>query len=840
MQCMPKASQLRSALQGTAWYKSKFAYNLRSTLHGKVFAVVMSIALVLALLMSDVWVIAGVNDNLVIDIVLTIVMVLFVIEFVLLSVTDAPYLLSFFWLMDIVGTVSMVFDLSYMYGQDATREQVADGDSASRFMLLRAARAARVGARAGRLSRVLRFLRFLPFLAGGNKQRESVGMASAISKNLSNLLATRVAALTILLVMVIPLFELGTFPQYDHSLQTWVDRLSVNLAAGRTQRMSRDLVLMAEYFDARFDELGPYRACTGQPSGGEFVCDQSEDAAVDWTPLIGAPNRENAGLVVHTDTIGVFFNMFKAQQLASGLAIVNTFFIIFIMVFSGLALSSVVTELAVRPLESMLKTVREIATTVFKFSVDVQDEDAIAEEAEGDYDGTDSEEMKLLKKVVQKLAIIAQLQSSNSAIEKKEDMEEEDLAVISMMEGKKVDRIDEAGQKGRRSMALKEKKTKAQEPQLKLEDFGVSQETYESWGFNAIALSKSQRISLAMFMITSFHDGEGFIREEDEGTLLRFLQACEREYLPNPFHNFAHAIDVCHQVARQMRLLRSENFLTELEQFSLLIASVGHDLAHPGVNNGFLLEVGHELAIQYNDRSPLENMHCSKLYQIVSNAETNVFISLTKEQFKEVRRHCIATILHTDIVLHFAMVNDLQMLYQMNSDVFNAASAEARLSPEEMAASLAEMDVFNRPETKCLIMNTIIHSADVSNPCRTWEVTKAWAHLCLEEFFAQGDREKMLGIPVQFLNDREKINTPNSQIGFLDGLIAPLVLAQVRIWPALFELGDNLGANIAGWRDEWVAEVKPLEDKVEGVNAKVLACQEKLEDAKHRRAAKPK
>jgi len=359
-------------------------------------------------------------------------------------------------------------------------------------------------------------------------------------------------------------------------------------------------------------------------------------------------------------------------------------------------------------------------------------------------------------------------------------------------------------------------------------------------------LSKSQRISLSMFMITSFHNGD-FIRAEDEGTLLRFLQAAEREYLPNPFHNFAHAIDVCHAVVRQMRLLRSENFLTDLEQFSLLIAAVGHDLAHPGVNNNFLLEVGHELAIQYNDRSPLENMHCSKLYQIVANAETNVFVNLSKEQCKEVRRHCIATILHTDIVLHFPMVNDLQMLYRMNSDVFDAASAEPRPSAEEdngllppSQASMAELDVFNRPETKCLVMNTIIHAADVSNPCRSWEVTRVWAVLCLEEFFAQGDRELMLGIPVGFLNDREKINLPNSQIGFLSGLIAPLVLAQVRIWPGLFELGDNLGVNLASWRDEWVAEKKPTEEEIAEKNRVVLGVQEKLEDAKNRKALKAK
>merc|ERR1719261_1611887 len=130
-------------------------------------------------------------------------------------------------------------------------------------------------------------------------------------------------------------------------------------------------------------------------------------------------------------------------------------------------------------------------------------------------------------------------------------------------------------------------------------------------------------------------------------TLNRFVATMEKDYLPNPFHNFAHAVDVLHTVSRMMRVMGSEHFLLELEQFAILIAAVAHDLAHPGVNNGFLSEVGHELALQYNDRSPLENMHCAKLYQIVAVPETNVFKEMTKDEYREARKLVIDTILHT-------------------------------------------------------------------------------------------------------------------------------------------------------------------------------------------------
>merc|ERR1712066_194622 len=100
--------------------------------------------------------------------------------------------------------------------------------------------------------------------------------------------------------------------------------------------------------------------------------------------------------------------------------------------------------------------------------------------------------------------------------------------------------------------------------------------------------------------------------------------------MTNPFHNFAHAVDVGHFVGRILRLINSELYFSELEQFALLIAAIAHDLGHPGVTNAFLMETGHELALKYNDQSPLENMHCAKLYSIVSSPETNVFAKMPR------------------------------------------------------------------------------------------------------------------------------------------------------------------------------------------------------------------
>ncbi|CAE7780044.1 unnamed protein product [Symbiodinium sp. CCMP2592] len=172
----------KQALAQSRWYSSSTAVALRGILQGRNWALLMVIALLLALFMPDIWVLAGINDTLGIDIVLTMVMVLFTIELLLLSVIDSHYTLSFFQLMDVFGTVSMIFDISFMLGVAANEPQVASNsaDATANLMLLRAARAAKVGARAGRLSRVLRFLRFLPFLAGSSGSRNSVDSPKAL------------------------------------------------------------------------------------------------------------------------------------------------------------------------------------------------------------------------------------------------------------------------------------------------------------------------------------------------------------------------------------------------------------------------------------------------------------------------------------------------------------------------------------------------------------------------------------------------------------------------------------------------------------------------------------
>ncbi|VEL32427.1 unnamed protein product [Protopolystoma xenopodis] len=55
--------------------------------------------------------------------------------------------------------------------------------------------------------------------------------------------------------------------------------------------------------------------------------------------------------------------------------------------------------------------------------------------------------------------------------------------------------------------------------------------------------------------------------------------------------------------------------------------------------------------------------------------------------------------------------------------------------------------------------------ADISNPCRKWEVYVSWVALVTEEFFRQGDREREYNLPIAPTMDRYATTKPKIQIG---------------------------------------------------------------------------
>lgn len=82
---------------------------------------------------------------------------------------------------------------------------------------------------------------------------------------------------------------------------------------------------------------------------------------------------------------------------------------------------------------------------------------------------------------------------------------------------------------------------------------------------------------------------------------------------------------------------------------------------HPGVNNAFLVKTKSDLAMYHNDKSPLENMHCSTLYQLLKRPELNIMVNLSESQWRESRKIILFMILGTDMAHHFDQVSKTQV-----------------------------------------------------------------------------------------------------------------------------------------------------------------------------------
>ncbi len=75
--------------------------------------------------------------------------------------------------------------------------------------------------------------------------------------------------------------------------------------------------------------------------------------------------------------------------------------------------------------------------------------------------------------------------------------------------------------------------------------------------------------------------------------------------------------------------------------------------------------------------------------------------------------------------------------------------------------------------------------ADISNPCRNWEVCLAWANFITEEFFRQTDREKMLSLQTVPGMDRELTTVPRVQIGRNTFTLLSFVIYGTHLWQGI-------------------------------------------------------
>lgn len=95
-----------------------------------------------------------------------------------------------------------------------------------------------------------------------------------------------------------------------------------------------------------------------------------------------------------------------------------------------------------------------------------------------------------------------------------------------------------------------------------------------------------------------------------------------------------------------------------------------------------------------------------------------------------------------------------------------------------------------RAEDRHFILQIALKCADISNPCRPWDISRKWSYKVCEEFFRQGDYERRLNLPVTPLCDRHTTSIPKIQAGFFKHVVTPLYMEWHRF------LGDGLSVSL--------------------------------------------
>jgi len=416
---------------------------------------------------------------------------------------------------------------------------------------------------------------------------------------------------------------------------------------------------------------------------------------------------------------------------------------------------------------------------------------------------------------VRKLARLAELHIKKNTIDQS-DMKDMDRASLAVMEMMGTEATDSA----------KVRKTNTVELKVdKFMDSALSKDI-NSWDLDMLNQSEGKLLEVVthIFWTSELGFAAKFV---DRDTFFKFHEVAKGKYQDLPYHCYQHACDVLHCVFRTLTLVHSHQWMSTMEEYALLVAALCHDLGHFGKTNQYLVEVGDDLALQYNDKSPLENFHCASLFKICSDSSTDVFSMASATQRREARKVCISAILHTDNAHHFEMVQKISGCYEMNMEICEAQAAQESLRPHYASEVLQK--------EKHTWIELFLHFADVSNPLKPFHICQAWAMRVLDEFFAQGDEEKRLGIPVNMLGDRDKVNRPGSQHGFINFLVAPLVLNTVRLFPGLQMLHWQMAENLEEWRNIWVQDAKPPADEVAKKDVQVQKLKDIAQELQERR-----
>lgn len=270
--------------------------------------------------------------------------------------------------------------------------------------------------------------------------------------------------------------------------------------------------------------------------------------------------------------------------------------------------------------------------------------------------------------------------------------------------------------------------------------------------------------------------------------LMDFIQIVSRNYRPNPFHNFQHAVAVLQSLYVMLLRADMKARIANPMLFAYLLSALTHDLDHTGRTNLFEINSFSELAQLYNDQSVLENHHAAATFRLLNLPVIDLFGKLEFREKKEIRAVIISNILATDMSNHSRLLSEAND----NSD------------------RISRNDPLDFPDV-LLLGKLLLHAADLSGPTKELSIAKEWSSRVTAEFNSQYALEVELGLPaLPFMAACDELTFLKNEIRFSGFFVGPLWRQVAQLFPAL-EYGHNqLEKNI----DEYQKMITRLEERL--------------------------
>ncbi|CAG5123988.1 unnamed protein product, partial [Candidula unifasciata] len=274
--------------------------------------------------------------------------------------------------------------------------------------------------------------------------------------------------------------------------------------------------------------------------------------------------------------------------------------------------------------------------------------------------------------------------------------------------------------------------------------------SFDAWQCSdAHMLAYIRQMFIDLDLVANFHI--------DEQILRNFLIKVYYNYNFVPFHNFRHCFSVTQMMYTLIWTLDLRSQLDHVDIFTLMTTAICHDLDHPGYNNNFQQATETNLYKRHKE-SPLEHHHVEVAMEILNDESCGIDQFLPPERRQPFRDLMTKIILATDLV--------------KSKDILNAVNA------------ITELDLTN-DEHKHALMTALIEVSDISNEARDLHISERWLDCLLQEFFTQHEVETADGLsPTPFM-DKDKVTKPSAQIGFIIGMLLPILGAVKRFFPSI-------------------------------------------------------